>query len=719
MQVTLKDKCAESLGRLGGSVPDLLATLIDWLRPLWLIGLWLVALTVFLGITHYLWQRVFTRDIYMVNISNEKGENISLRFLARTREVVKPTRFDRLYEISAPKLEGGFVQELPLIPTGTKLEFKGVDVGKVVKLFDDVLQKTPPRIEGRLAESRGVFQVVVTDNDGKDVHPWTLRISTTDEKYDFRIERLVDRGIYRALYYVHYESPRARARSSAMNSKVTFPSAEALEAYYAGRWHLDAYQTLHSPEELDRAEAYFNTLRQTMPKFHDGLLLLGVTLTEQRKEEEAIGIFEQIEADLASPKDARERERVLHARLFNATAHRKRYRWQDNHIAVTKLQELVSFLQGLGQQETVDAERRDLMRLEVSALSELVSAIGHYQVLLYADSFIPALTDQTAPVDVKLTADEEKEANRRLSGAESQALFAKVRERLLGLHNDKNRDAELAIERLGKLMEKDADWPGERTRYLSLIRNAHGYTLYRFAQALTDDAKFQKLCKQALTELREAEVYQPQNYAILQNLAVVLLDSRYDESGRNLDEARRLLEHSVVLKPRDYYGYQLLAQAILRKADLWGSETLPMDETKKAVTSAEKARSLRPFGKSILPVIIEAYALQWEVAASERPSIEGQIQTVLGTAKRLGAPRLLLQQARIRWLVAQLRQSPNEPEFTKNREQLLKGLAELYAALNESAPVWENQEVARRHEGLTKALKNANFENRKELTWAG
>lgn len=360
------------------------------------------------------------------------------------------------------------------------------------------------------------------------------------------------------------------------------------------------------------------------------------------------------------------------------------------------------------------------MRLEVSARSELVSAIGHYQVLLHADSFIPALTDQTAPASVKLTNDELKESSQAVSGAERHALLAKVRERLFKLHNEKNDNARLAIENLGKLMDKDAGWLSERTRYLSQVRNAHGYAVYRFAKALADDAKFRELCKEAITELREAEAYQPQNYAILQNLAIVLLDSRYDKTGRNLDESRRLLEQSVVLKPRDYYGYQLLAQAILRKADLWAPETMSLDEAKKAVTHAEKARSLRPFGTSIWPIVIETYALQWELAPStDRPAIDAQIQTALGSAKRLGAPRVLLQQARIRWLVAQIRHTTGDTEFVKNKEQLVKGLAELDAALKESAPTWDNQEIRRRYDALAKALKNASYENRKEIAWAG
>ncbi len=55
MQGTLwKDKCNGLFRRLDGLVRDLLVALIERLRPLWLIGLWLIALTAFLGITNYI-----------------------------------------------------------------------------------------------------------------------------------------------------------------------------------------------------------------------------------------------------------------------------------------------------------------------------------------------------------------------------------------------------------------------------------------------------------------------------------------------------------------------------------------------------------------------------------------------------------------------------------------------------------------------------------------
>ena len=292
-----------------------------------------------------------------------------------------------------------------------------------------------------------------------------------------------------------------------MNSTPAFPTAEALEAYYAGRWHLDVYQNAYSPEDLDRAESHFKTLREAMPRFRDGLLLLGVTLTEQRKEDEAIGVFEQIENDLPSPTDFRERRHLLEAQLLGAVAHRKRYKLADNHVAVQKLQYVATRANALVNDPQVAQWRVDFLRLYLEALVELCSALGHYQVLLNARNFGSELISIDAPPEIQLNPSEKQAlddadklpAEQRVE--ERQKVYRVVKQRIWDSQNSKKRDAEAALDSLESQTPQSGDpIESEVSAYKGRLRSASGYAQYLYARDLpaNEDQSFDKLCKFAI-----------------------------------------------------------------------------------------------------------------------------------------------------------------------------------------------------------------------------
>ena len=172
------------------------------------------------------------------------------------------------------------------------------------------------------------------------------------------------------------------------------------------------------------------------------------------------------------------------------------------------------------------------------------------------------------------------------------------------------------------------------------------------------------------------------------------------------------------LKPRDYYGHQLLAQTILRGARLWGSELVSISETEKAVKAAEQARALRPESTSLLPVLIAAYSLRWEVAPTDRDVLSNKIETILGLAKRFRTSGVAIDQARIQWYVVGLRNSVDQSKFDANKELLVKLLAGLKGSIEQLAPSsWERQQVEERLKGFEDVLKTTTFADRRALAW--
>src|SRR5262249_28978804 len=146
-------------------------------------------------------------------------------------------------------------------------------------------------------------------------------------------------------------------------------------------------------------------LYNEMPYFVDGLMLLGVTLSEKRDDVEAMVIFERVEKilRLRSLKEA-ERKVLYHAKLFHAISQRKLYTWQSNHQAIEELNELQEEIEEerkrLGKEIKGDPSRvdelasdlSDYAKIYVSTLIEEAYAHAVEIVLLNRQNFIEALT---------------------------------------------------------------------------------------------------------------------------------------------------------------------------------------------------------------------------------------------------------------------------------------------------------------------------------------
>jgi hypothetical protein len=165
-----------------------------------------------------------------------------------------------------------------------------------------------------------------------------------------------------------------------------------------------------------------------MPNFTDGLMLLGITLLEQKNESEAIIIFERIKQNLLregteqakaaapAPIDVEaaalsklkpeEKKAFFSAKLFLATAHRKLYRVKDNHLALAEIEDIIAKIKPLHAAPGVDssetAEQKtdwlDFLKIHISVLAEKAYVLGAYLVLLNEVNFIEGLrTNPPAP----------------------------------------------------------------------------------------------------------------------------------------------------------------------------------------------------------------------------------------------------------------------------------------------------------------------------------
>ena len=98
-----------------------------------------------------------------------------------------------------------------------------------------------------------------------------------------------------------------------------------------------------------------------MPHFADGLMLLGVTLSEQRKEDDAISVYDEA---ISEYEPTGKKLQAQQAQLFKAIALRKHYNWQNTHRSLSTIRSLEVELHKLMSQSQ---DRADFDKILLSA----------------------------------------------------------------------------------------------------------------------------------------------------------------------------------------------------------------------------------------------------------------------------------------------------------------------------------------------------------------
>jgi hypothetical protein len=569
--------------------------------------------------------------------------------------------------------------------------------------------------------------------------------------------QVIDRSIYTIWYYMYFDPKGLRWRKDLEANFTNFTSARALEAYYGGQQRLASYQRTFQASDLDQAENEFRLLTLDMPQFVPGWMFLGITLVEKRSERDAIRAFDRAQqllapsGALAAAASVTERQTWLQARLFKANALLQMYNWEDNHEALRILEAAVPTIPVALPSDMKRQVFYDLSKIRFSLLFQTAHTVGHDLILLSEDNFVDALTEPpgaaaaapTVPESVRPAAARQTELRAHENAvrnavdstqlatakAQRQADFADEMTRIFNAQQALVARAENALAEIdtlvndntvpiADLLNKD-EWKRDHERLAADLRNADGYARFRYAQLHeSDDGRFREQCRAALAKLIEAQAARPNEYTIIQNMALIYGDPRYDPDGKELDTARALFARSLEIKSRDYFGYEKLATLAIRQAYERGVEFFSLDATKAAITQAEKARELRPSDGTIYALLAQLHTLKWsKTTGADQQEAASLVEAALALADRRDrANPFHVSAAQLQWQLARLRTSATKEEFDKAKTKLL---AALHSANAEATgnPHWDARDLVARTTDLSTKLQNVEFDDRATLRW--
>jgi hypothetical protein len=712
---------------------------------------WLAILAVLVAYSNYIYTRLFGPTIVQVESvvvggSDEAAENVAPYLVTRAKELSEPARLDALYEVQVPPLTNNFgTQDDLKFLSDLQIVIQGVEVRGLVRSFLGLFDLDRYTIAARLeknTQSPSKALLVEWRKPSGEKQSWLVRVSPEADKYKpeetaIANKLLLDRAIYSLMYFMYFDpAGPTEWRKPVSTQRERFPNARALEAYYAGQQRLKAYLRSSQPEELVAAEREFRLLQQEMPLFTDGLMLLGLTLSEKRDEMEAISVYDRVEQRLrdSPPADFISKKTLFQARLFKAIAYRKLYQPEHLHQSIRELDELKTDIGAVLKGKIEAKDKFDFDKILATVLAEKATGLGYYQILLFHENFVKALVSPEAPDGVRQDGNDanrlnqiDQDADKSLAGW--NARFAELLEqlrRIHKLHTDTLVVAEKALNDIKPPEDLSAElkaaWLEDKNKIVSVLRNAKGYARFRHAQVndaydpKSDDAAFLKHCHEALASLNEADAAQPNHYLVLQNLALIYGDPRFDPSGNYIPTAQRLFKRSVDIKQDDYFGHQNLALLAIRQIFSTGVEFAKPDWVNGGINSAEKSRDLRPNNWVALTTLAQLYALRWVQAPSDRKAADEELfEAAVAAAEQARANPLRILLVRLQWNFLRLRAATTE-QFVDRKTKLLRHLHETREQA-ERYPTWEGRRLLQIETELTQSVQNADFDRRFGIRW--
>lgn len=561
---------------------------------LWFVGLGLLAKAT-LWIVAY-WEP--SSQVVLEAIDSEKSAGVeSFPDLVRARERMLsiPPDQSSLHRWSFALLPELPLDELGLIdgassvlegsePLFGDLDFKiaGVEIKGAERLVRWLGDRPKPRVKFTISDQPEGLTLFVEASRGRaEPMRWRFIASEkglTDEK-SRRNEtaRLVDLGLIHAGRWMRPRMEGSGDAGMQLTPIDTFPSEQAELDYRAGLLHLVGYFDGQDNRELTQAVDRFQRLRQAMPQDQRAAFLLGLVQSEARHEDEAIHSFDEIlEVIPTAGTQTASTLLVSHARLLQATARLKQYRWndaigawQDLCALARELEHEIDLIdQRLGdksdgksrsrlpkhEKEALQQRRQSLRLLVASAYTQAGRAVAHLvPILRFAE-------DGAAD-----------EAAHKLFGL---AAFVDPAELLQPIEREVAQLRKKAEEAAIRIEAKHASSKLE----LELRRNIDmAYLKYRLAEWLDvpKNDTFLKEAQAALRALATCGLSAPRDYTILQNQAAILSDPRLAELSDRTAEAMDLWNRSLELKPDDYWGYQQRARLRLlqlAKKGAWNDE---------------------------------------------------------------------------------------------------------------------------------------------------
>jgi len=532
------------------------------------------------------------------------------------------------------------------------LQVGGVDFTGFIGTMRKLALRPTKRVSGTLAQFTDRLALFLTVEDGAGRREFlATRPLPKEDQTSMTIQGMIDEVLDR---WASSQPGTLELSTDASRMAGTHetPDAVAKVAYRAGMRHLADYFSTRSDSDLAGAESAFRKYFAAQPPTNlEASLLLGMTLSERRKEIEAIDVlnsaviaWESSTTNEPKPSPTKGAETptlpYYRAWLLRETARIKLYTWTDLVLAEESLFRLQKQLESDITQLDVELDddgspkipgsprraprgaaakresRRQLLELRASVLAQLSRAYTH--LIPELDRSTPTRTE---PDLKKMAARWDAESTAPAVLAKGASLSpvppAKTEPSLQGplavkMLNDSRGKCERAAEHCLKRAQSGRPFATEVTRRLV---NDRAYAIFRAAQWESDDPKFQAECKLALRQMREAMLTGENDYTLLQNLATILANPRYDPSGRELQQSIELLRKSLEFKPLDYWANQRLALANIRYA-VFTDGAEERKATLEAAINAAKASLEQRMSRTTELVLCLAYILRPDVAES-------------------------------------------------------------------------------------------------------
>ncbi|MBU4263924.1 MAG: hypothetical protein KKC76_18870 [Proteobacteria bacterium] len=637
------------------------------------IGIWLIGLLFFgLGSWILLLQiggladliRPHSLSIGQITIDGQEGrgyaELLRARYdyhLRRPASLAIETGFLGIVTLDTPELFQP--KSLDAEQKGMNIEVKGVDVPKLIRLINQLFQPDQWIIEGDFqTHSDRVLLILRLRRGERIIRTWYLdRYGDPSKDKSKLLEQLVDDAIFQVVYdfgNAAERNPDLLKWRSVVKVPTSFPNRESLSAYYEALGALGRYYAHGDWNSLNRAVDCLQTLRGLMPKYEDGLQLLGMGLVEKRNDIEAIHVYEQLQllwkddnwADL-SPQRKR---RQLSIDLLKATARAKLYTWQSTHEAIHELLELHKKLQP--EYEKLKAEQRFQQDdKEVAAYSELLAytdvqlAYTYSLYLSYMRHYMVAdiFRHPSVPKDLEVTRLDEEEL-RKKDGKPKPIVIDTVR-KIAGHYEKWIKKAKEIAEDPDVKWGVLVDCKRRKAEFVSRLQLTSGYANYRMAELenssnIKDDTilgeTFDTRLKEAEKDLRRAEATHPNHYLSLQLLGLVYSEPRRKGDFTDLSIAEQYFERAILANPSDYYGHELLADVLYRRAANGGVDMMDRAMIDRGLAEAKRATVLREFSGTayLLQAEFQTMLLSIERDSTRRQELRKGLKQYLDQAKR-------------------------------------------------------------------------------------
>lgn len=400
-----------------------MASIVIWLIGFLFLGIgcWILLLR-FEGLADLVKPHTISIGQITINGETSKGraELLRARFnhhFCRPRATIpKETGFLEVVTLDSPELfqPTSLVGELKEEMT---IEVSGVNVTRLIRFLNQLLKPEQWIIEGDFqTHSDRALLALRLCRGQRLIRTWYLEQMRVEEKADTDsklLEQLIDDAVFQLVYDFVNSTKKDQdiyKWHEVIQTPIRFTSRDALSAYYEARGALGRYYAHGDWNDLDRALECLRDLRGQMPDFTEGLLLLGMALSEKRIDNEAINVYEQLLMFFNEKKwgelDFQQKRRLLSIRLLKATTTIKIDTWQTTHSAIGQLLELTGMLIAAEEETLIDEERATYLELLAHTAVQLSYAYAHYLSYMRHYMMAEVFGSAEAPIELQITNEE-------------------------------------------------------------------------------------------------------------------------------------------------------------------------------------------------------------------------------------------------------------------------------------------------------------------------